>query len=262
MTDADLQARLDFALEASREAADFILRYYQCGDLAVELKGDLSPVTVADRGAEELLRRRIGERFPGDGVLGEEHGETPSESGYRWVVDPIDGTKAFVAGVPLFGTLVGIERGGVPLAGVVRMPALDEVMYARRGGGAWWQMGDEEPRPARVTAVDSLDQALFCFTEMAGWYAIGRPDLFDSLSRTVRGARGWGDCYGHMLVATGRADFAIDPLMSAWDIAALIPIVEEAGGFCGDWTGRVTITGGNGVSTNAALKDTVLELLG
>jgi histidinol-phosphatase len=258
---ADLTRRLDFAVAAARDAGDLVLRYYRRQDLAVELKRDSSPVTAADRGAEELLRAKIGEAFPGDGILGEEFGETPATTGYRWILDPLDGTKPFVHGVPLFGTLMGLEHEGRPVLGVCRFPALGEVVYAAEGQGAWWQIGTAEPRRAQVSTVGRLEQALFCFTDIAGYHTIGRFDAFDRLSRTCPVARGWGDSYGHALVATGRAEVMVDPLLNAWDAAPLLPILKEAGGCFTSWTGEPTIHAGNGVSVNAALRDEVLQVL-
>lgn len=257
----EINDRLQFALTEARNAGELILRYYQDADLAVDLKSDQSPVTVADRGAEELLRKRIQETFPGDGVLGEEFGETESQNGYRWILDPIDGTKSFVHGVPLFGTLIGLEHQGEMVMGICRFPALDEMVYAAKGGGTWWKVGNEAPVQTRVTEVSDLSKALFCFTEIEGWNEINRFDVFARLSSEVRITRGWGDCYGHALVATGRAEFIVDPLMSPWDAAALVPILQEAGGHFVDWKGEATIHGGNGVSVNAALKDALMERL-
>ncbi len=257
----DIGRRLQFALQEARAAGGLILKYYQNADLAVDLKSDQTPVTAADRGAEELLRNRIHESFPEDGILGEEFGETPSQNGCRWILDPIDGTKSFVHGVPLFGTLIGLEQDGRMVMGVCRFPALDEVVYAAKGGGCWWQTGGDNPRRTQVTETAEISKALFCFTEIEGWNTIGRFDAFARLSREVRITRGWGDCYGHAMVATGRADFIVDPLMSPWDAAALVPILEEAGGHFVDWNGEATIHGGNGISVNRALKDAVLERL-
>jgi len=258
----EINDRLQFALSEARAAGDLILRSYQNADLAVDLKSDQSPVTVADRGAEEHLRKRIQESFPGDGILGEEFDEVESQNGLRWILDPIDGTKSFVHGVPLFGTLIGLESQGEMIMGVCRSPALDEVVYAAQGSGTWWQRGgNQEPVKTRVSDVSDLSDALFCITEIEGWNEIGRFDVFARLSSEVRITRGWGDCYGHALVATGRAEFIIDPLMSPWDAAALIPILQEAGGHFLDWKGNATIHGGNGFSVNSALKDAVLERL-
>lgn len=253
--------RLQLALRLAEEAAQLILGYYQTGNLSVESKKDDSPVTVADRSAEQLMRQRIAEQFPGDGVLGEEFPDVASQNGYRWILDPIDGTKPFIYGVPLFGTLIGVEYQGRMVAGVCRFPALNEVAYAADGTGAWWQVGAAAPVQVRVSQESQLAKARLMFTEPTAWLPIGRYDVLSEIMRQVRLARGWGDCYGHVMVATGRAEIAIDPLMSPWDIAALIPILREAGGYCLDWRGRENISGGDGISVNAALRDTVVRLL-
>ena len=256
-----LQQRQDFAVAAAREAGALILRYYQRSDLHVELKHDRSPVTRADRGAEELLRERIGQSYPQDGVLGEELGEKAGSNAYRWILDPVDGTKSFVHGVPLFGTLIGLEFEGRLVMGVCRFPALDEVVYATEGQGAWWKYGGEKPRRTQVTDVSQLSDALFCTTTIAGWEKVGRRAAFDRFVEAAGLTRGWGDCYGHILVATGRAEVMIDPELNEWDAAALVPIVHEAGGHFVDFAGQPTISSCNGLSVNAALKDQVLELL-
>jgi histidinol-phosphatase len=258
---SDLKPRLEFALDVARRASELILGYYQSESLAVESKRDSSPVTAADRGAEELIRQEIQKHFPGDGVLGEEFGETASSNGFRWILDPVDGTKSFIHGVPLFGTLIGLEQGDRVVLGVCRFPALDEVMYATEGQGSWWQVGKGTPRQARVSQVDRLSEALFCVTTVSGWERIGRYDAFEKVRAQAKLTRGWGDCYGHALVATGRADVMIDPLMNPWDAAALVPIVQEAGGSFCDWTGKTSIYSGDGISVNLALRETVLALL-
>ncbi|MEQ9409963.1 MAG: inositol monophosphatase family protein [Fuerstiella sp.] len=253
--------RLKFALTVTEQAAELILGHYQSQTLGVESKADDSPVTVADRGAETLIREALAREFPNDGILGEEFDDVPGSNGYRWILDPIDGTKPFIYGVPLFGTLVGIEFEGRMVAGVCRLPALNEVMYASEGDGAWWQIGDADPVPACVSDETSLASARLMFTEPTSDIRCGRGDVLPQLLQKVRIARGWGDCYGHMLVATGRADIAIDPQMSAWDIAALIPIVREAGGSCTDWKGKESVTTGEGISVVPGLKDEILALL-
>lgn len=257
----EVSQRLAFALEISSAAADLILSYYHRPSLEVEFKVDASPVTEADRGAELLLRERILKRFPDDGVLGEEFGEHPGRSGFRWILDPVDGTKAFVHGVPLFGTLIGIEQNGAMVAGLCRLPALGECVYAARGSGTWWQLGEKEPRRARVSPVSRLGDALLCFTDIEGFRKTDTTPQFDAMCRATRIARGWGDCYGHVLVATGRAEIALDPRMNPWDVAALIPLLEEAGGTCVGWSGDGSIHAGNAVSVNGALRGEVLRLL-
>lgn len=257
----DLSQRLAFALRVARDAQAVILRYYQDAQLQVERKSDLSPVTVADREAEELIRERIADAFPADGILGEEFGEQPGTSGFRWILDPVDGTKSFVHGVPLFGTLIGVEYNKVCVVGVCRFPALNEVVYASRGQGAWWQIGEAPPRRAQVADLSSLQEATFCLTNILRWESGGRWPALLTLLRAVGLSRGWGDCYGHILVATGRAQIMVDPALNPWDAAALAPILEEAGGHFLDWSGQPTIYSGNGLSVVPGLKDRVLCIL-
>ena len=260
-SNSDLSDRLDFALRAALQAQSLILRYYQNADLAVDLKGDLSPVTAADRGAEELIRRLIEQNFPADGVLGEEYGERSGSSGFRWILDPVDGTKSFVHGVPLFGTLIGLEHGDRPILGVCRLPALNEVVYAAEGCGAWWQRGDAAPTQARVTNTSELSKALLSYTSLEYFDKLQRRSTFEELVKACHVSRAWGDCYGHILVATGRADVMVDPIMNIWDCAPLVPILHEAGGAYVSWKGEETIRGGDGISVNAHLRTAVLDIV-
>ncbi len=261
VTPEELSSRLDFALKVARESSDLILGYYQASDLAVERKRDSSPVTEADRRTELLIRERLAVSFPDDAILGEEFPDKPGTTGFRWILDPIDGTKSFIHGVPLFGTLIGVEYDSRCVVGVARFPALNEVVYAARGTGTWWQIGDNEPRRAVVSNVANLAEATFCTTNPTRWMTIDRWDALEKFLTSVQLARGWGDCYGHILVATGRADVMIDPALNAWDAAALVPILEEAGGHFVDWNGEATIYGGNGLSVVPGLKDVVLRIL-
>ena len=253
--------RLQFALTVSEEAAKLILQHYRSQTLGIESKADDSPVTVADRGAEKLIRSHLAESFPDDGILGEEFDDVDGQSGYRWVIDPIDGTKPFIYGVPLFGTLIGIEYQGRMVAGVCRFPALDEVVYASEGHGAWWRIGDSEAMPALASTEKSLSNSRLMITEPTHDYRCGRSEVLPKFLSRVRIARGWGDCYGHMMVATGRAEIALDPQMSPWDIAALIPIVRESGASCTDWKFEENIFGGDGVSCASGILDDVKSLL-
>jgi len=257
----DLDGRLDFAVAVAAEVGELIMRHFHDTELVVERKRDDSPVTAADREAEQLIRRRVAEQWPDDGVLGEEFEETDGSNGFRWILDPIDGTKSFIHHVPLFGTLIGLEHDGQMVAGVCRMPALDEVAYGGIGLGAWWQQGGGDPRPARVSTVQHLDQALFCTTTITRWRTLGRQDVFDRFCSSAALVRGWSDCYGHLLVATGRADVMVDPVMNIWDAAALLPILQEAGGHFLTLDGRAVVDGGNGLSVNAELRDEVLGLI-
>ena len=261
MDAAQLKDRLDLANRVALEAQTLILKLYQNEDLSIDLKQDASPVTEADKGAEMLIRNQLAEHFPDDGILGEEFGTKESQNGFRWILDPIDGTKPFVHGVPLFGTLIGVEFEGRVVIGVARFPALNEVVYAAEGQGTWWQIGNAAPRRVTVSKTQDLSRAVFCFTEPQRFKKIGRPEVLEHLMSTCCMSRGWGDCYGHILVATGRADVMIDPELSAWDAAALVPIVREAGGSWLDWNGEESIYSGHGFSVNEGLKDEILNLL-
>jgi histidinol phosphatase-like enzyme (inositol monophosphatase family) len=259
--DSEITRRLEFAVEVGREAGRITLEYFRREDLQVERKSDDSPVTLGDRRAEEHLRRRIAERFPADGILGEEFPEQPGSNGYRWILDPIDGTKSFIHGVPLYGTLIGVEFEGRSVAGVDFIPATDECVYAAEGQGAWYVAGGRPPRPARVSSVKRLSEGLFLTSEVSNFTSVGRRDAFDRLDRAARLTRTWGDCFGYLLVATGRAEAMVDPLMNLWDAAALQPILQEAGGSFTDWQGRPTIYSGQGIATNGLVLEEVLGLL-
>jgi histidinol-phosphatase len=251
---ASLQGFLDFAVDAAWQAGRLTLAHYQTG-VTVERKPDQSAVTIADREAEKLLRRLIEQRFPDHAVVGEEFGGHSENASHRWILDPIDGTISFVRGVPLFGVLVGLEIDGAPAVGAAYFPGLDEMYSAARGLGCRWN-----GRHAHVSRVMALSDACVAYTDSQGIFdRIG--DKWAALQRDVAIARGWGDCYGYCLVATGRAEVMIDPRMNPWDCAALIPIVQEAGGQFTDWTGRVTIDGGDAVSTNGVLHQAVLARL-
>jgi histidinol phosphatase-like enzyme (inositol monophosphatase family) len=257
---SDIARRLEVAVAIAREAGQISLRYFRRDDLVVDLKADHTPVTVADRSAEEHLRQRIAAAFPGDGILGEEFPERPGSSGFRWILDPIDGTKSFIHGVPLYGTLIGVERDHQSLAGVIHMPALDETAYAAAGQGAWYVAQGKPPRPAKVSACPQLSQALFLTSEVRNFRAIGRWDVYEKLEAATRLSRTWGDCYAYLMVAIGRAEVAIDPMMNPWDAAALIPIIEEAGGTYTDWEGCRTAYSGTGVATNGRVMEEVLAI--
>lgn len=258
---AEIAARLELALQAGREAGAITLEYFRRDDLEVERKGDDSPVTLADRRAEEHLRRRIAAAFPADGILGEEFPEQPGQSGYRWILDPIDGTKSFIHGVPLFGTLIGVEHGGRCVVGVILLPALDEYVYASAGQGAWHVRGGGVARPAQVSKCPRLAEGLFVTSEVANFEKIHRRDAYDRLQAACRLARTWGDCFGYVLVATGRAEVMVDPILNLWDAAALQPILEEAGGTFTDWEGRPTIHAGQAIATNGRVLAEVLALV-
>lgn len=245
---------LDFALDAAWQAGRFTLAHYQTG-VAVDRKADDTPVTLADRGAEELLRRLIAQRFPKHGVMGEEHGVTERDSDHRWIIDPIDGTQSFIRGVPLYGVLLGLEIAGEMVVGVVHLPALGEMLGAALGAGCRWN-----GRAARVSHVANLNEALLAYTDVA-MLEQHPSGCWPRLREATKLQRGWSDCYGYVLVATGRAEIMLDPIVSPWDVAPLPPILRECGGRFSDWDGRERIDGGNGVATNGRLHEAVLDLL-
>ena len=253
--------RLRLALMVAREAGEITLRYFRRDDLRVDHKQDDSPVTIADREAEQHLRDRIADAFPKDAIVGEEFDDREGTSGYRWILDPIDGTKSFISGVPLYGTLIGVEHNGECLLGVISMPALGETVYAETGGGAWYVHGNAEPTPAKVSSSEHLAEGLFCTTAVGSFGETDRLPAYDRLQAEARVTRTWGDCYGYLLVVTGRAAVMVDPIMNVWDAAALKPILEEAGGRFTDWTGQPTIHSGEGVGTNGHVHDEVIGLL-
>jgi histidinol phosphatase-like enzyme (inositol monophosphatase family) len=263
---ASVADRLAVAIEATRLAAADTLRWFGAASLVVDRKADDSPVTQADRAAEAILRRELLGAFPDDAFLGEETGGSPGTSGYEWVVDPIDGTKSFVRGVPLYATLVGCRQAGRGVLGVIAIPALDEVAYAARGGGAWHVKGVSAPVAARVSARGTLAESLVCssdFTSFDRWSG-GKAAGSAARSRIEEACglvRTWGDGYGYLLVATGRADIMIDPLLNPWDAAAVDVVVTEAGGRFSDWHGRDSIESGDGIATNGLVHDAALGVI-
>ncbi|MDZ4659882.1 MAG: histidinol-phosphatase [Bythopirellula sp.] len=264
MNNLEINARLNHAVAIARQAGKFTLQHFRTPGLAVERKGDGSPVTIADQGAEKLLRKLIAEEFPQDAIVGEEFGETPGKSGFQWILDPIDGTKSFVSGVPLYTTLVAVMRNNVPLVGVIFAPAVDEMVYAATDQGCWHVINNGEPLPAKVSTVDSLAEAVFLTTCVRS-YTLDRPQdgrgVFDKLAESCRVSRTWGDAFGYLLVATGRAEIMIDPIMNIWDAAALQPIIQEAGGKFFDWQGNSTVHSGEAVATNGALAAKVKQIV-
>ena len=259
-----LDARLEFAVELARQAGELTLGYFRSANLESERKGDGSPVTAADREAEALLRRLIGQRFPNDAILGEEFGESGGNSGFRWILDPIDGTKAFITGVPLYTNLIAVLQDGSPKIGVINAPAAGEMVYAQAGKGCWHALGDESPRPAHVSQISDISEAT-CVTSSVKSFTTEREidarHVWDQLQAACRITRTWGDAYGYLLVATGRAEIAIDPAMSLWDSASLPTIIEEAGGKFFDWQGKPSIHSCESIATTPALAPLVLTIV-
>lgn len=247
---------LEAVQEVARLAGSRALRHFG-RNVAVDVKPDGSPVTLADRESETIAREWIGARFPDDGILGEEFGIERGDAACRWLLDPIDGTKSFVHGVPLWGTLVAVARGEEVLAGAAYFPGTDEMLVAAPGAGCHWNGAR-----CRVSQVSAIGEATVLTTDDRFLDRPARGERWRALADRARIARTWGDCYGYLLVATGRAEVMTDPLMSAWDSAVLQPIITEAGGVFTDWDGRAWAFGESAIATNAALAREVREALG
>lgn len=257
----EIQARLDFALELAAEGGDISRRFFRHSGLAVEMKGNGTPVSEADKRIEDHFRKKIRQAFPGEGIIGEEHG--PENVGQiNWILDPIDGTESFIRGVPLYGNLIGVEMDGEVVAGVANLPALEELFYAGTGLGAWWRKREtgDEAQSIRVSQTSNLAGAMSVFSGANYFRMANRMRLFEELNRRSGMTRGWGDCLGHLLVASGRADVALDPVMEIWDSAALLPIVREAGGIFTDFSGQPNIRGKTAISTNGLFHGELLQM--
>lgn len=247
----ELEELLAIALRANKIAADVIMPLYHAG-IAAELKADRTLVTAADKNAELAIREFLAREVPGHGIVGEELGETGGDGRYRWILDPIDGTASFVRHVPLFGTLVALERDGVPLIGVIGCHGAGETAYGATGLGAYI-----DGARIRVSDVGSLDQAL---VNVGSTTALDRyhPGSLQRLASRARWVQTWGDCYGYLMVASGRAEAMLDPVMSLWDVAALFPVITEAGGRITTWEGE-DVVGESAIASNGALHDAILE---
>lgn len=251
------QDLMSAAAEVARVCGEVALRHFRSASLVVQRKDDGSPVTNADLEAEDAARQWIRVRFPEDGILGEEFGIERPHAGRQWILDPIDGTRTYLRGVPLWGTLVAVVEGGEVIAGVANFPAMNESIWAAPGEGSWLNGS-----PARVSSIGRLNDALVLTTDPTYAASPERRQAWHKLEAAGPMSRTWGDCYGYLLVASGRAEVMVDPVLSPWDAAALLPIVEEAGGVFTDWAGARTASGGSAIATNAALAVTVRSLLG
>ena len=251
---------LRFAHVLADNADDITARRFRALDLRVDTKPDLTPVSDADRTAEESLRNVLRRSRPRDAVLGEETGQTGT--GPRcWVIDPIDGTKNYVRGVPVWATLIGLMDGPDVVVGVVSAPALGRRWWGALGGGAWTGRSLTKASPCRVSGVTKLGDASMSYSSLGGWAERGLLDNFLDLTRSVWRTRAYGDFWSHMLVAEGAVDFSAEPEVSLWDLAALQIIVEEAGGVFTDLAGQAAPDRGSAVCTNGHLHDEVLAQL-
>ena len=246
---------IELLSDLARRAGAITLQYFNT-HLEIISKSDNSPVTIADRSTEEWLRAEIGRRFPNDGIVGEEYGTKEGSSGRRWILDPIDGTRSFIHGVPLYGVMIGVENDGEMMGGAIYVPPLNEMVVAVRGQGCYWN-----GRRASVSVKSKLEEATICTSDIMHHYEHNKGAGWDALCRRVALVRTWGDCFGYIMVATGRADVMLDAVMSPWDIAALQPIIEEAGGRLTDYEGNTGIYGKDSIGSNGLLHDEVLKIV-
>ncbi len=247
---------LALAQSLADEADRIAMARYRAADLRVETKPDLTPVTEADRAVERALRSALEEERPRDLILGEEYGGAPAARGRQWIIDPIDGTKNYVRGVPVWATLVALVVDGRPEVGVVSAPALARRWWAAPGTGAHAR-GPEGQRRLHVSAVSDLEDASFSFSDDVGW----PPDALQALTSATWRSRGFGDFWSHVLVAEGAVDVAAEPELSPWDVAALIPVIEQAGGTITGYDGTAALAAGSGLSTNGLLHESVLAAI-
>jgi len=244
---------LEFALDAAWQAGRITLAHFQTG-VKTNRKSDNTPVTVADQQAEQKIRQLISEYWPDHGIIGEEYGQSSSKSSFTWIIDPIDGTKSFVSGVPLYSTLMALTDGAKALIGIAHFPALGETIYAVRGGGCFW-----DGRRAHVSKVDNLSDAVILTSGLN--YFGNKTAAWQRLVDNTYTQRTWGDAYGYFLVATGRAEIMLDPAMHIWDSAPFQVILEEAGGTFTDWLGNPTIHAYESVATNRVLFEQVMSVI-
>lgn len=271
MTTQAIQSRLALALDATFDAANEILRQFQGLAIDVVWKHDGSPVTKADHEAERILRQRIGNVFPGDAMVGEEHEDAHGTTGFKWIIDPLDGTESFIRKVPVFGTLVALELENEIVAGLCYMPAQREYAWASKGGGCWWvsdttgantieALRDRAQR-AQVSPMDNLKEAMIVTSGQGAFHRSGRVEAFSRLRAATRKDRGWGNCYGHLLVATGRVEASIEPKIREWDIAPFASMLREAGGRLTDFEGKESVYSTHCICSNGKLHDDIIKVV-
>jgi len=253
----NLDPYLSFTRELATASADIILPFYNGADLGLELKSDASPVTLADRGAEEIMRRMIEERFPDHGIVGEEYGTVRGDAEFVWVLDPIDGTKSFISHVPLFGTLIGLLHQGRPVVGCIHQPVLKQLMLS--DGSTTTLNG----APVRIRPCHDLSRATMVTTDPTHPAKYHNGAAFEALQNRVSFSRTWGDCYGYLLIAAGWADVMVDPIMNPWDLLPIEPIVRGAGAKMTTWTGEPAnhMAANSGIACDPAIHDEVIRIL-
>lgn len=255
-----LEGRLAAAVKLAKLAGDVTLKHFQQSSIEVIRKGDDSPVTIADREAEQTVRAQLAKLYPDDAILGEEFGEQAGTSDFQWILDPIDGTKSFISGVPLYSTLVGVVRNRECLGGVIHIPALEETAFAARGTGCWHSQRGAAAKQAKVSSR-TLADGLFVVSQVDSFAERGAEASYKALEKSAYVTRSWGDGYGYLLIATGRAELMVDPIANPWDLAAVQPVVEEAGGKFTSWKNEATVFGGDGVGSNGMIHEEALATL-
>ncbi len=250
----NIEEILDFACKTAKAAGECTLKYFK-KNVEIISKSDNSPVTIADREAELLMRKMIQEKFPDHGILGEEFERHNKDAEVQWILDPIDGTVGFIHGIPLYTNLIGITVKNEPVIGVINAPCLNEMVYAAKGKGAFLN-GNK----TTVRKTTELKNASLMTSDVQYFNEYGYKNSFEELLKKVKTHRTWGDAYGHLMVASGRADVMLDPVLNIWDAAALLPVINEAGGSFTDLTGNSRIDGGNGFSCPPELKQELLDI--
>jgi len=250
----NLEQLLEFAVTVAKAAGEHTLKYFK-KNVEIISKSDASPVTIADREAELVMRKLISEQFPDHGILGEEHGVHNPDASVQWILDPIDGTVGFIHGIPLYTNLIGITINDEPVIGVINAPYMQEIVYAAKGKGAYFN--DSQ---TKVRKVESLAAASLMTSDVQYFNQYGYKASFEKLLTSVKTHRTYGDAYGHLMVATGRADIMLDPVLALWDAAALLPVISEAGGSFTDLKGNARIDGGNGFACHPFLKQELIHL--
>lgn len=253
--DTGLTEFIEFASDLAARSGEVVARYFGVEDLAVETKPDASPVTRADRRAEEVMRDLIRARYPDHGIVGEEFGSEAPDSELVWWLDPIDGTISFTAGSPLFGTLIALTREGEPVLGVIHQPVVGQLVIGTLAGTTL------NGRPVRVRDTADLGRATLLTTDLDLIAEHQDEEAFSALIERTGRFRTWGDCYGYLLVASGRADIMTDPIMNAWDLLPLVPIIRGAGGVISTWSGGDAVGGDSCVAATPGLHGQVMSIL-
>ncbi len=251
----DFEEYKKFIRVLAAESARIIKPWFFNPDLQVNLKGDETPVTIADRQAEEVLRDLIRRTYPAHGIIGEEFGEENPSAEFVWLLDPIDGTKTFISGCPLFGTIICLLQAGKPVLGAINLPVLDQFCIGDS------QQTTVNNKPVQMRAIHTLSEATLLATDVLSIGEYQNQNGFDKLLAKTKFFRTWGDCYGYMLLAAGWADIMLDPIMNPWDLLALIPIIQGAGGVITTWQGEDAATGNSCIAANKQLHSRVVEIL-